>query len=664
MAGAGDALGPSGAFSRGLSGYEARAGQVAMAERVAECLRCDGIALIEAATGTGKTLGYLVPALLERGRRRIVISTATRALQDQLYHREMPLAQKVLGTQKSVALLKGLPNYVCRRRAHDFFSHGGNLELPLQRSLKVVAPWLEATATGALEEVPLVGEADPLWARLRASSDLRVGSGCQHFERCFVTKAKRDAAAADVLVVNHHLFFADLALRGAHPARVLPDYDAVIFDEAHQIADVATQYFGSRVSSGRVERLADDALELLEQVGEPGARTLHHRLHESSTRFFDSVAQAQTNPSESRAFLAEGFASGDCQQAWFKLDTAIEGLCFALERIAEGDGDAATGRDDVAPLLRRAHGLRAELSEVFETERNRVTWFERSARARALGSSPVDVSELLREHLFDAVPAVVLTSATLANRAGDPERSEFEFERSRLGLSEDRYRVDELIVDSPFDFESQALLYTPDDLPLPGEPAFQEGFARRSAELIRQSGGGAFVLTTSLRSMQAVAREFRTSLDGKFPVLVQGEAPKSALLESFAQRRDAVLVATSSFWQGVDVPGDALRLVVLEKAPFPVPTDPLIVARCLHLERAGESPFARLHLPLAQLVLKQGFGRLVRTRTDRGVVALLDGRVHRRGYGKTLLSTLPPARRVKELAAVADFWREAGRATP
>ncbi len=656
MASAAHALGPGGVFARSLPGYEARPGQTAMAERVEQCLLRDGIAMIEAGTGTGKTLAYLVPALLDSGRRRIVISTATRALQDQLYHRELALAQRVLGTSKRAAVLKGLPNYVCRRRAEDFFSRGEALEARFERSLDAVGPWLERTTAGAIEEVPAVEEGDPLWGRITASSELRVGTGCRHFEQCFVTRAKREAAAADLLVVNHHLFFADLALRGAHPARVLPDYDAVIFDEAHQLEEVATQYFGLQVSSGRLERLAEDALRVLEETGDSGARAVHQRLHRATTGFFGELARPfGSAAAEPRVYLEQDFLSGPRQEAWFLLDTALEGLSFALER---GEERAAAGpaADAAGLLLRRASGLREQLARSFEAQRNRVAWLERTPRAQALGSSPVDVSALLSEHLFEVVPAVVLTSATLASRAADEEHSAFEFERRRLGLAADQYRVDELVVGSPFDFESQALLYTPNDLPLPGEGAFPAAFADRCRALIEQSGGGAFVLTTSMRSMQAVFRSLREALSDRFSVSVQGQAPKRVLLERFAAAKSGVLVATLGFWQGVDVPGEALRLVVLEKAPFPVPTDPLIVARSLHLERAGESPFARLHLPLAQLILKQGFGRLIRTRADRGVVALLDARVHRRGYGKQLLRVLPPARRATSLDEVAAFW--------
>lgn len=665
---AAEILGPGGVFARGLARYEAREGQQRMAECVEDCLKDGGISLIEAGTGTGKSFGYLVPALLAAGTQRIVISTSTRTLQDQLYVKDLPLAQKLLGTSVRTAVLKGLPNYVCRRRLQEFRSSSELLERRFAPSLSRVQSWLDQTSSGAFDEMSEVPEEDPVVARISSSSERRIGGGCEHFERCFVTRAKRQAAAADILVVNHHLFFADLAIRGSHSGSVLPDYDAVIFDEAHQLEEVATLYFGKSVSTGKLNRLATDGRQLLERGGQPSAVSLEMRLRKEAIAFFDSI-QKHGGQAEVRQVLEEDTWLGNAQGCWFALDTALENLGIAVQQLADEGRDRgqtqAPGNEGVHSLARRIEGLRSELSTIVEGSNAAVCWLDVSAQARTIGASPVDVSQQLQARLFDVVPSIVLTSATLADRRVEqgvgeelPPPSAFEFHRARLGLTAERQAIVELVLNSPFDFEQQALLYLPRDLPFPGQSGFAEAFSDRSAKLIEQANGGAFVLTTSLKSMRAAHARLRSSHGATRLVLAQGQAPKAELLAQFRDSGNAVLVATLSFWQGVDVPGSALRLVILEKAPFPVPHEPLVQARSVLIERQGESAFARLHLPQALLTLKQGFGRLIRTRQDFGVVALLDARVHARGYGKRLLDGLPNARRAATLPEVESFWKE------
>lgn len=691
--GAAELLGPAGPFAKTLSSYEPRTSQQQMAAAVERALTGEGVALIEAGTGTGKTLAYLVPALLAAGRaKKIVISTATRALQDQIFHQDLPLARRVLGTNTQVALMKGLPNYVCRRRQREFASSAESMSPAWSRSLPLVEAWQRETTSGAIEELASVAEDDPIWGRITASSERRIGAGCPFFDDCYVTAMKREAMRADIVVVNHHLFFADLALRGGHPSNVLPDYDAVIFDEAHQLADIATEYFGQSVSSARVARLVNDAARALER--EWGARSgPAARVAELGEALFDTLGRA-VKMQDGRAPLPPEVWGGEVEERWFALDTALEGLSGLLDVQAEAERqrDAAGPSDggnppNLAALVRRASAVRDDLAAIAHGVPGRVIWFESGPRSRKVSASPVELAELFQTRLFDVTPSVVLTSATLANAAErsaaaapppsldpsdldpaapeEPERSAstserrvagpFGFQRQRLGLVDERYRIEELVVRSPFHFEEQALLYLPDDLPLPEAQEFPAAMAERTRQLIAQCDGGAFALTTSLRAMHALERALAGQLEGR-PLFVQGEAPKARLLERFRAAGNGVLVATASFWQGVDIPGAALRLVVLEKAPFPVPTDPILLARARAIEEAGESPFVRLHLPLAQLALKQGFGRLIRSRSDYGVVALLDARVHRRGYGRRLLEGLPPARRVTGLADVAEFW--------
>jgi ATP-dependent DNA helicase DinG len=689
-----------------MAGYESRPSQLEMAAAVERCLSSEGVLLIEAGTGTGKTLAYLVPALLEAGRKRVVISTATRALQDQIFHKDLPLALGVLGLDLDVALMKGLPNYVCRRRHEEFQNSAESLKPEWVRSLPLVDAWLQESQTGAIEELGSLPEDDPIWPRITASSERRIGSGCAYYDRCYVTAMKRQAAGARLIVVNHHLFFADLALRGPHPSSVLPDYDAVIFDEAHQLEQVATEHFGLSVSSARLARLVGDAARLLEREIGASAVDALQRIGRLGEELFDALARGLSTQ-EGRASVPPEAWAGEVEERWFALDTGLEVLSGRIDVLCQAAEDSPS--DALFALIRRANALREDLASIARGIPGRIVWFESAARSRKLSASPVDLSELLRTRLFDVTPSVVLTSATLTSSsklaeaaasrrepepvpvepepvpaeprvqiASDPEAwpeleswhdpeaappprlvpsGPFAFQRRRLGLGPDLYRIEELVVRSPFDFESQALLYLPDDLPLPDQPGFAAASAERTRQLIEQCHGGAFVLTTSLRSLHALAQALAGRV-GSRRLCVQGEAPKAKLLGRFRDAGDAVLVATSSFWQGVDIPGSALRLVVLEKAPFPTPSDPILMARSQALELAGESPFQRLHLPLAQLTLKQGFGRLIRSRSDYGVVALLDARVHRRGYGRRLLASLPPARRVTALEDVAAFWAQ------
>ncbi len=675
-----------------MAGYESRPSQLEMASAVERCLSSEGVLLIEAGTGTGKTLAYLVPALLEAGRKRVVISTATRALQDQIFHKDLPLALGVLGLGLDVALMKGLPNYVCRRRHEEFRTSAESLKPEWVRSLPLVDSWLQESPTGAIEELGSLPEDDPIWPRITASSERRIGSGCAYYDRCYVTAMKRQAASARLIVVNHHLFFADLALRGPHPSSVLPDYDAVIFDEAHQLEQVATEHFGLSVSSARIARLLGDAARLLEREIGASAVDALQRIGRLGEELFDALARGLSTQ-EGRAPVPPEAWAGEVEERWFALDTGLDVLGGRIDVLCQAERAEGSPSEALSALVRRANALREDLASIARGIPGRIVWFESAARSRKLSASPVDLSELLQTRLFDVTPSVVLTSATLTSSSkptppapepsvrmsADPEAwpeleswrdpdaalpppspvpsGPFAFQRRRLGLGQDLYRIDELVVRSPFEFESQALLYLPDDLPLPDEPGFAAASAERTRQLIEQCQGGAFVLTTSLRSLHALAQALAGRV-GSRRLCVQGEAPKAKLLERFRDAGDAVLVATSSFWQGVDIPGAALRLVVLEKAPFPTPSDPILMARSQALELAGESPFQRLHLPLAQLTLKQGFGRLIRSRSDYGVVALLDGRVHRRGYGRRLLASLPPARRVTALEDVAAFWAQ------
>jgi ATP-dependent DNA helicase DinG len=634
-----------------------------MARMVEDVLEHEGVALIEAGTGTGKTLAYLVPALLSG--RRVVVSTGTRTLQDQIMEHDLPMLERLTGLSVRAACMKGLANYLCRRRYRELLARSESVEPSLVRRLPMLIDWVAETAVGDRAELAALPEDDPLWAAVQSGSETRIGARCSYFDECFVTAMRRRAEQARLIVVNHHLFFADLATRGPHGGGVIPEYDAVIFDEAHQIEDVATVFFGAQVSEARLEKLARELEQAflaagLERAGVGGiaggeamrlARTLRSATSElfaalptpraGSTRAEAAQAGATTpdlaRSEASRVELPRDWLGGAGARPYHALDAALEGAQLACER--QSDASEAIGQ-----LARRAGQLRDELGRILDAARGDVTYCERRGAQRVLGASPVDISTTFRRGVLERVPAAVLTSATLTTGGS------FEFVKQRLGID---FEVDEAALPSPFDYPRQAALY----LPALPDPRAAEYVERASAEIVRLvdlTGGGAFVLCTSTRMLGLLAARCRPSIAQS--VLVQGEGPKAALLERFRADGHAVLFATLSFWEGVDVPGDALRLVVMDKLPFDVPTDPLVEARCKRLEERGESPFARYLVPSAALTLKQGFGRLIRTARDRGIVAVLDARIRTKGYGAIFLRSLPDATRCDTYEAAREFW--------
>ena len=697
MARAVELLGPDGPLARHLDGYEVRDGQLAMASAVERALVEDRVLICEAGTGTGKTLAYLVPAILSN--KKVVVSTATRALQEQIANHDLPLIRSALGLEPRAAVMKGLANYACLRKYHEFRRSPAAVRPKNARSVDAIEQWIDETDTGDVVELAGLSEDDPVVRQVASSSETRIGAACQFYDRCFVTQMKRDAEAARLVIVNHHLFFADLALRGPHPGHVIPDYDAVVFDEAHQLEDIATTFFGVRVSTVRVTGALADAERAirLAGLGDPlfsgrGGLGLVESARRTARELWAELERVVATR-EGRATLEPDIWSGPLEKRWHDLDSALEGLgAYAESNATSGQtvelsrttaSDAPSPAAALEQTARRLRQIRDDIGILVDGAPGRITWLEVTSRSAALTSSAVDLSHVFRDRVFERIPAVVMTSATLASivRAArpagtdaivdgdlaegttegvadepeEPRRMGFDFLRSRVGLSDDGVQVDELLVTSPFDFAKRALLYTPDDLPSPKDGRFVPAAVERIVELVAVTDGGAFVLTTSVRSMRAIHRALKARLDGR-PVYVQGDAPKGALLGRFRSAEGGVLVATMSFWEGVDVPGSALRLVVLEKLPFAVPTDPVGRARAAAIEESGGNAFMDYHVPAAAIALKQGFGRLIRTRTDFGVVALLDGRVHGRGYGARLIDALPPAGRARTMDEVRAFW--------
>jgi ATP-dependent DNA helicase DinG len=657
-------LGPGGPLSRAFEGYEEREGQLAMADAVERALAEDRTLLCEAGTGTGKTLAYLVPAILSG--KKIVVSTATKALQEQIFTKDIPLIAEHLELSPNAALGKGLSNYLCLRRYHELRASAGALsDSGVRRSLPLLEAWAADTDTGDVAELTGLAEGDPIWREVSSSSETRVGQSCKYHDRCFVTRMKRDLEEARLVIVNHHLFFADLAVkmaadrRGFAGAGALPPYDAVIFDEAHEIESVATDFFGVRVSRARVDALLRDSdrafvasglADTMRAKGEGTALTAVVR--EASDAFFDALARLHGRGAEEQAgrvTLSPDAWTGEIQGTYHRLDDTLEALAGYAQK---------SSKDEAVRLVaQRATELRRDAARIVDPKQNQVTWIEIRPRSISIGASPIHLGDLFRDRVVEPVGGVVLTSATLTTGTGRASSSPFRFLRSRLGLEDTvTVPVEELSVPSPFDYKRSAILYTPRDLPEVSDAAFIPRAADRIAELVAVTRGGAFVLCTSVRAMRAFAALLRGRTPR--PPMVQGDAPKLMLVRRFRAERDAVLIATMSFWEGVDVPGEALRLVVIDKLPFAVPSDPVVAARCRALEEAGISPFTAYSVPDAAITLKQGFGRLIRTHRDRGVVAILDRRVRTRGYGASMLASLPPARRTDRLDDVAAFWAE------
>jgi ATP-dependent DNA helicase DinG len=608
-----DAFGPGGVLARTLPAFEPRAEQAALADAVERALASGEHLVAEAGTGTGKSLAYLLPAL-ESGH-RVVVATATKALQQQLLANEVPAAARALGREVRVAVLKGRQNYVCRKQLQGFGPM--LLRSPCdEEAFAAIEPWLGATETGDRAELP-VEPSPALWAELAVGSDRCAGRRCPFYGSCFAEAARARAGGAELVIANHALYFADLAAAGG----VLPTHDAVVFDEAHRLEESAAAWLGGRVSRHGLRRLAADVERACREASEPLPARELDRIERAGERLLADVC-----PPSGRRRLREPPGA------------ELTLLVDALGSLAE----ALQGRgEDLDALSRRTLGVVAQADACREPDPlERVVWAETDALAWA----PVDVSGDLHRLLWDDGPTAILVSATLTTG------EDAGFVRRRLGVR----RARELVVGSPYDFGEQALLYVPRTLPDPRSDAFTERAADEVAALLALSEGRALVLTSSYRALEVL----RARVAGRVPydVLVQGDEPRERLLERFRDEVDSVLLATSTFWQGVDIPGESLSLLVIDKLPFSAPGDPLHEARCEAVEAAGGDWFRDFALPAAILQLRQGFGRLIRGHGDRGVVAILDPRLRTRAYGRAFLAALPRCPLVDDRAAVAAFF--------
>lgn len=623
-----------------LHGWRARPQQLAMAEAVERAIAERGVLLAEAGTGTGKTLAYLIPALLSGG--KVVISTGTKALQDQLFHRDLPAARRALKSPVSIALLKGRANYVCRHHLERNLTDGRFAHRDDAAWLQKIARFAEITTSGDRAEAEGIPEDATAWHYAVSSRDTCLGGDCAHFKNCFVMQARKAALDAEVVVVNHHLFFADLWLKDEGVAELLPACNTIILDEAHQLAETAAQFFGQTLSTAQLLDLAGDAKRLAAvKAGDfPALRAAAEDFGKAAR---DLRLVFPQNP------LKATFADLARYERWPRalddLSDKLGELARLLETQAERDADLKNGFE----RAQAAQALLANWQRDDDPEQPRVRWIETTLSALLLHATPLSVGAQFGAKLAERAQAWILTSATLSV-GGD-----FSHLKTRLGIDD----AETLCVDSPFDYPRQGVLYVPQNLPAPNTPAFTEAVVEAALPVLEASRGRAFILFTSLRALDRARGLLEAAFKFRgwdYPLLVQGDAPKNELLTRFQQAGNAVLLGSQSFWEGVDVPGDALSVVVIDKLPFQPPDDPVVAARIAHLEKSGGKPFMDYQLPHAAITLKQGAGRLIRTETDRGVLMICDTRLADKPYGRLLLNALPPMTRTRKLEVVGRFF--------
>ncbi len=633
-----DVFGVGGLCARALADYEHRPEQERMMDAVEEAIAHDDACLVEAGTGVGKTLAYLVPAI--QSGRKVVVATGTRALMEQVRRQDVPFLQEHLPYHFTVAVLKGRANYVCRARMRESWDMLGTTDPHSDRRvLAHIRAWMRRSETGDLAELTDIPETSPVLHRIVSTSETCPGRACPDFGACFLFRARERALQADLVITNHHLFFSDLAMREEGNTHILPQDAVVILDEAHALEGVATEHFGVTVRSGAVALLAADALALAARGDPARGRVLATVAGRVGERFFEMAARL-AGP-EGRANIQAGRLPPEVARAWHELDVDLEVLADEACDIAREAGAS----NDVSV---RARKLRRELGIVLEdTDPNFVRLAERTARSVALSALPVEVSDLLRERLFESGRPIILVSATLTVDAST------DFLRLRLGVPA---TAREVVLASPYDFERQVLLYLPEGMPDPNDCAFSQAFAEEALRVLEATQGRAFLLFTSHAALHRANEMMRERM--RWPVLVQGDAPRDELIRRFKETPHACLFGTHTFWEGVDVMGPALSCVIIDRLPFDPPDDPMLRARCERIEDRGGNAFRDYQLPLAVIRLRQGFGRLIRRRSDRGVVALMDPRVRTKAYGKVFLRSLPPARVCSDFEEVEAWCRK------
>ena len=638
------AFSDDGPLARAVDQFEPRAGQRAMAEAVADTIEHGGVLLAEAGTGTGKTLAYLVPAILSR--QRVLISTGTKNLQEQIYFKDLPALRGALGVPFRATYMKGRANYLCLHRLDQLRAHPA---APID-FVSTIDEWRRSTETGDRAELAGLEEDSSLWHDVSAQAETCLGNDCPQYRECYVTKMRQRAAESDLVIVNHHLLCADASVRQSSYGEVIPDCNHAIIDEAHHLEDVATQYFGIAVSNYRISDLVRDSeralnLGLIEDF-DSDLRHAISRVDDHSLTFFSALQMARhaRGGFEERLRIGPGWF-GDVLDDGLGLAAALNSLEGEMTRRA-GTGEAgAQINEDAATIARRAGELRDNVNFLLEASNPAFVYFlETRNRGVFLRAAPIDVSRIINEMLFNRMRATIMTSATLTVEGS------FDYVKGRLGVHD----ANAMRVPSEFDFTEQAILYLPKQMPPPKSPQYGDAVAREVRDLLLRSEGRAFVLFTSYAMLRSVRD--RVEADLPYPILVQGTAPRSTLLAQFRSTPNAVLFATSSFWQGVDVVGEQLSCVIIDKLPFASPGDPITAARIEAINAEGGDAFQEYQVPLAILAMLQGLGRLIRHRTDRGVLAVLDPRLRTMGYGRRFLDSFPPAPVTQNPEAVTRFF--------
>lgn len=644
-----DAFKKGGALARSLNIFEQRHSQTEMSTAVADILDDGGILVVEAGTGIGKTLAYLVPIILSR--KRVLISTGTKNLQEQIYFKDLPALQEALGVTFTATYMKGRANYLCLHRFEAQYQNPTPRAATDDAYLTTIKQWLTVTETGDRAELENIPEDLPSWNEISATNENCIGRECTQYEECFVTRMRQRASESDLVIVNHHLLCADAAVRQSAYGEVIPTCDYAVIDEAHQLEEIATQYFGLSVSNYRFDELAGDTDRFLsgDQVisaeEKDELQKIVRRIRERTQDFFAAVLSRRNE-------LLGTFANKAGERMRISTETfepiaesglALTGILGTLEATLTHLDSSV---EEVEALARRAREIKDQLQFLLQADDSAyVFYLEMRGRGLFLRAAPIDVSSIVREFLWGRMNGIVLTSATLT------VDNSFDYFCNRLGIDD----AHELRFASEFDFTRQAIVYLPSQMPDPRAPDFPEAAGLEVIEILKRTKGRAFVLFTSyanLRLVHAVVKHSQLN----FPIFVQGDAPKFSLLQDFRSTPNAVLFATSSFWQGVDVAGEALSCVIIDKLPFASPGDPITAARIEMIADRGDNPFTTYQIPLAILALQQGLGRLIRNKRDRGVLVILDSRIHTKSYGKRFLASLPPAPLTSEMADLEQFF--------
>ncbi|HEY3130525.1 MAG TPA: ATP-dependent DNA helicase [Acidobacteriota bacterium] len=623
-------FGPGGALSKHHPNFEYRSSQVRMAGAVDAAIRARRHLCVEAGTGTGKTLAYLFPAIASR--KRTVISTATRALQEQLFFKDIPFLRATLAPDLTAICMKGRSNYLCLKKLQEHLQQPELVPGDRSELLQSISEWSGRTETGDRAELAILREDDPFWRELDARRETCLGQKCPHYEPCYITRLRQQAFAVDLIVVNHALFFADLALRQQGISGILPDYSVVILDEAHEIEEVATNFFGKQISNYRFEDFDRDLVRAFEK--EAAILRTSAKLSAAARRFFEVFQDHRNDQRQGLSLISRlpDFPNLASQ--------AADSMLLLISQL----GKMASRSDEQESLRIRAEELLADFQFIASAQDTAyVYWSEKRGRGVFLNASPIDLAPILSQAIFDQPISVILTSATLT------ADNSFHYIRSRLGIRE----ANELTLDSEFDLSSQSILYIP-MLPDPRQHQYLESACAEIERLLEISRGRAFLLFTSFVQMERCYQ--RLAPQSPFPIFKQGDLPKNLLLDRFRNTASAVLFATASFWQGVDVQGEALSCVVIDKLPFSVPSDPVVAARMQFLERQGKNAFEEYSIPQAVILLKQGLGRLIRSKQDRGILSILDSRILTKSYGKHFLKSLPSCPITDNIEGLSNFF--------